>query len=213
MIWDLESEHITQRPFKSHSIITTVAFSPDDRRLIFGHYNSLICIWDVQTGDNILKVETYSTEIYAVALSSDGNRVVSSDAQGNVLIWDSQCGVIGCILDKSQYTTGFLSFSADSRMVMNPSEQDLSVWNAQTGRLLPLSSIDCSPLECVCFKPAACSLWQKLSWLAGSFSIMDVRLRFRAFQGSEIHRCTLRRRYLSVFSRTRTFRAGIALSY
>ena len=70
------------------SIISSVTFSPDGKRLATGSYDRTAKIWDLRSGKPIITLEGHNDEITCVAFSSDGQRFASSSLDGTAKIWE-----------------------------------------------------------------------------------------------------------------------------
>jgi WD40 repeat protein len=68
-------------PILGHlSIVESVAFSPDGKRIVSGSVDPTIRIWDMDTGMAIgapQAVQEHTGPVYSVAISPDGTRFVS----------------------------------------------------------------------------------------------------------------------------------------
>ncbi|KIK60487.1 hypothetical protein GYMLUDRAFT_609660 [Collybiopsis luxurians FD-317 M1] len=68
--------------------ITSLAFSPDGRRIVSGSYDRTVRIWDYFTGVQLNCLQGHEDIVYSVAFSSDGSRVVSGSEDTTVRVWD-----------------------------------------------------------------------------------------------------------------------------
>jgi WD40 repeat protein len=63
---------------EGHSnMVSSVAFSPDGKRIVSGSWDKSIRIWDADTGSKILELRGHSNWIRSVASSPDGKRIAS----------------------------------------------------------------------------------------------------------------------------------------
>ncbi|MBI1390748.1 MAG: hypothetical protein GC154_20140 [bacterium] len=87
----------------SHQIITSLAFSRDDRYLLVGDDESRAALWDVSANKKLLEVTSYPfTEPYddipslegmlAVAFSDDGASFCTCDGNGALQRWNTKTG-------------------------------------------------------------------------------------------------------------------------
>src|SRR5262249_4234759 len=87
--------------------ITSVAFSPDGKRLASGSGGGIdheqqktvpgeVKGWDAQTGQVLLTIKDFTPRFPKVAFSPDGKRLASAGGpswkQGEVKVWDAQTG-------------------------------------------------------------------------------------------------------------------------
>ena len=58
--------------------VTSVAFSPDGKKIVSGSYDQTIRVWDAETGKEIIQpLEGHSGYVNSVAFSPDGKKIVS----------------------------------------------------------------------------------------------------------------------------------------
>jgi WD40 repeat protein len=57
-------------------------------RLASGGEDSRVRVWDVATGQDLLRLEGHTRPAFTVALDSQGKRLVSGDAGETVKVWD-----------------------------------------------------------------------------------------------------------------------------
>jgi WD40 repeat protein/serine/threonine protein kinase len=74
----------------SRRAITSLAFSPDGRRLASVSPDRPVQLWDVATGREILALTDTPYRPACVAFAPDGRRLVLSTAEGWVAVWDSE---------------------------------------------------------------------------------------------------------------------------
>src|SRR5262249_11874429 len=89
-ILELDSgREITPR-LKGHGLpVRMVAFSPDGQRLAGGGPDKTVKIWDLTTGQEILKLKENTDMITCIQYVSDGRRLMSVAMDGTVRTWDA----------------------------------------------------------------------------------------------------------------------------
>jgi WD40 repeat protein len=69
-----------------------VSFAPDSATFASGHDDSLVRLWDSETGGLIASLKGSPAAITSVHMSSDGIRVAAGAADGSVLVWEAESG-------------------------------------------------------------------------------------------------------------------------
>ena len=57
--------------------MTSVAFSPDGKRIVSGSGDRTVKVWDATTGQETLTLKGHTRTVRSVAFSPDGKRIVS----------------------------------------------------------------------------------------------------------------------------------------
>jgi WD40 repeat protein len=117
------------------STVTSVAFSPDGKRMVSGSLNDMQ-IWDATTGKAIGNRFGDTDRVNSVAFSPDGKHIVSSSDDMTVRVWDATTGQpIGKPLTGHTDRVNSVAFSPDGKRIVSGSEDKrVRVWDATTGR-------------------------------------------------------------------------------
>src|SRR5262249_35318850 len=125
--------------------VSSVAYSPDGKRLASASDDKTGKVWDAQTGKELL---THQGLGYSVAFSPDGKRLASGGTY-EVRVWDAQTGqeLFSHKGRSRTITFGGVAFSPDGKRLAygsNPVDQTKNTWaaaevkvcDAQTGQEL-----------------------------------------------------------------------------
>jgi WD40 repeat protein len=66
---------------------TAVVFSPDGKRLVAGGGDGLITVWDLETGQETLRLKGHTGLITSLTFSPDGTRLASASEDRTVKLW------------------------------------------------------------------------------------------------------------------------------
>jgi WD40 repeat protein len=83
----------TRREIKGLKLKGDIAsFSPDGNRIVTGSRDNIAGIWDVETSQEIKKLEGHTWPIYSVDFSPNGRKVVTGSGDKTTRIWDVETG-------------------------------------------------------------------------------------------------------------------------
>jgi WD40 repeat protein len=156
--------------------LDSVAVSPDGKRIVSGHRDGSVRLWDATTCRPIGEPMTgHEDGVNSVAFSPDGGRVVSGGSDATVRIWDATTGKpVGQPLTGRDKTVSGLAFSPGGQRIASGGwDSTLRLWDAATGQPIgtpmvtePLPSSPTARFGCGRTKPARRSA--NPSWSRGT---------------------------------------------
>jgi WD40 repeat protein len=72
--------------------LNSVAFSPDGKYILTGHFDGIARLWNIQTGEEIQQFIGHSGFIWTAIFSPDGKYIATAGGDGTARLWDTQTG-------------------------------------------------------------------------------------------------------------------------
>jgi len=125
------------RVLRGHArAVTSVAFSPDDRRIATGSIDRTARIWDARTGEQLHVLRGHENDLTSVAFSRDGRFLVTASRDKDARTWDARSGAPLRVLVGHFAVVSDASFSPDGRWVVTAGPATAGLWDASSGRLV-----------------------------------------------------------------------------
>jgi WD40 repeat protein/transcriptional regulator with XRE-family HTH domain len=117
--------------------VWSVALSQDDRLLATGDNNCKICLWQLQTGQQLLTFQGHTNWVRSVAFNSDGETLVSGSVDRTVKLWSVQTGQCLKTFTEHDGEVYSVAFSPDGQTVVSgSSDRTIKLWDINTGECL-----------------------------------------------------------------------------
>ncbi|HEV3458201.1 MAG TPA: WD40 repeat domain-containing protein, partial [Thermoanaerobaculia bacterium] len=94
ILWDLDSRKLLATLERHKAEVTSVAFSPDGKRLASGSEDKTLILWDVNSGKPLETLVGHKGALSGVAFSPDGKRLASASLDHTVILWETDLGVL-----------------------------------------------------------------------------------------------------------------------
>lgn len=155
--WNFETNKISSIGERERNIfITSLAFSPDGKRIVFACDNKMIYVWDVETKKDILSLEGHTECVNSAAFSPDGKRIVSASDDQTVRIWDAETGKELFCLEGHDGFVYSAAFSPDGERIVSASwdrTRTVCIWNAESGKKIRKLKGHTDRVRSVAFSP------------------------------------------------------------
>jgi WD40 repeat protein/tRNA A-37 threonylcarbamoyl transferase component Bud32 len=143
------------RSFAGHDKeVTSVACSPDGKRIVSGSADCTLKVWDADKGQELLALRGHPAGVTSVAFSPDGKRIVSGCKDMTLKVWDADKGQELLALKGHTDWVTSVAFSADGKRVASGSnDRTLNVWDADKGQELLALRGHTKAVTCLAFSP------------------------------------------------------------
>jgi len=113
-----------------------VSFSPDGKYLATANMDGVPAIWNLETSNKVLSLETGMLPSKAITYNPDGKLLATGGDEGVVQIWDARKGVELFSLELGGIIHG-LSFNPEGNFLAAASEDgNIRVWDVKTGNIV-----------------------------------------------------------------------------
>jgi WD40 repeat protein len=117
---------------ESHeSVVSSVAFLPDGKRIVSGLSDHTVRIWNAVSFEELAKLEGHQDPIWCVAVSPDGTHIASGSYDCTVRIWNAVSFEELAKLESHQDPIRSVAFSPDGTHIASGSNDGtVRIWNA-----------------------------------------------------------------------------------
>ena len=154
-IWDAESgAEVLALKGDDKPSLTSLAYSPDGRRIVSGGFDGMVKAWDATSGNEIMMLAGHQGRVMSVALSPDGNRIASGSFDKTIKVWDAATGRELRTLAGHSDLVMSVAFSLDGRRIASGShDQTVRIWDSETGEPLKIFRVDDQKIIAVAYSP------------------------------------------------------------
>jgi WD40 repeat protein len=146
-LWDADSGKELLALMCQAEAVTSVAFSPDGRRLLTVSSNK-VAMWDVGSGKELLTPIGRAEGVSSVAFSPDGRRVLTGSVFNEAKLWDADSGKELLTLIGHSEEVSSVAFSSDGRRALAGSwDSTATLWDAMPWATDSLPGDSSMPLD------------------------------------------------------------------
>jgi WD40 repeat protein/serine/threonine protein kinase len=121
---------VRQWPHGHRGWLTSVAFSPDSRRVLTTSADQIVRVWDAATGTHLHDLVGHGKPVFCAAYSPDGKRIASGGRDDSVRIWDAETFEPVARLGGHEDYIYSLAWRADSQQLVSGSgDHTLRIWD------------------------------------------------------------------------------------
>lgn len=132
-IWDLEKQKFYEPMKEDGNFVTTLVFSPDDKKIASGHWKGKVRLWDVENKRLSTELDGHSEDINDVAFSPDGKYFASASEDGTAYLWNLDTMMKTTLPMKNSRGVEKLVFSPDSSILITARwNGNMQIWDTKT---------------------------------------------------------------------------------
>lgn len=138
-IWEVETSTRIRRLFNGKDVVSSVSFSPDDKKVVVGYLDvsGTIYVWDIQSGKISLEIKAHDGFVSNAIYSPAGNTIASSSWDRSIKIWDAKSGLIIRTLEGHTNHVKDIDFSSKGNLLISGGDDNkVRLWDVATGQLI-----------------------------------------------------------------------------
>ena len=117
------------RSINNDSDIICTAFSSDSNQLATGGFDSLIILWDVNTGNKIHTLAGHLGRVSSIIFSSDGKNIISGDWNGTIKVWQLKTGKEIANIKAHSSKVKTMVFASDNQTLISGDDNgNIKIW-------------------------------------------------------------------------------------
>jgi len=116
----------------------SLAFFPDDIRIISGHVTGKLIIWSIETKKQLLTLDSqHKSGVHAIFMNSNGNQIITGGNDEEILVWNSidslNFKVNPALIMKVASPIHTLYMFPNNQYLLSGCKNKLYIWNMKNG--------------------------------------------------------------------------------
>jgi WD40 repeat protein len=114
----------------------SVAFSPDNMKVVTGGDNDSVYVYEVASGNVMMAIGGHTDNVLAVAYSPNGNFIASADQVGKIKIWNAATGALIRTINAHNSAINTIKISPDNLYIVSgANDHMIHTFNLSTGNM------------------------------------------------------------------------------
>ena len=122
--------------------VTSVAFCPEEDRIVSGSLDRTVRVWDVSSSKEVAVLRGHEDYVFSVAVSPRGDRIASACQYNTVRVWDAYTGATLAVLSQHQPGPGLFQRGVSSICYSNDGRQIICGWADGAVRVFDADSLN-----------------------------------------------------------------------
>jgi len=134
-MWDFEKrEKLYEfRGTLKNAMVEGLVFAPDGKTFMTGSRDSLLRIWNTETGESVRDLTGRKTVVTAAVFSNDGETLYTSGFRGDLIRWNVATGEIADSVTAHDERFYGLALSGDGKRIITAGwDHQIKIWDSQT---------------------------------------------------------------------------------
>ncbi len=131
-VWDVASRSVRRTLSRHHQWV--FACAPDGKRVVSAGSAGSCYVWDLASGEELLRVHRHQDRVRCIAVAPSGEFVVSGADDATLRVWDLVTGEQSLCVHLQRHWPRALAVTPDSRFAVTAAEgASLKLWDLLTG--------------------------------------------------------------------------------
>jgi WD40 repeat protein len=116
--------------------VNDLAVTPDSHYLVAGLEDTTIRIFELESGEEVLRLEGHTTHVSSLSISPDGKRIVSGAFDGTLKVWELAIAEKQQRIENHAGKVNAVAISSDGAYgISGSADNSIKVWDLQTKKL------------------------------------------------------------------------------